>query len=106
MSLTFRPIIDGFEAYDGDRKVAVIRTRGHDGMSYTSTIKKRHFAEDELPQNKQLRGEKEEVHLPKYTELSQDDWEVRFVGGQGSGKQLQEIMAHKPNCEEAIEDRE
>ena len=72
MSLTFRPIIDGFEAYDGDRKVAVIRTRGHDGMSYTSTIKKRHFAEDELPQN----------------------------------KQLQEIMAHKPNCEEAIEDRE
>jgi|SRR6516164_2736141 hypothetical protein len=106
MSLTFRPIIDGFEAYNGDHKIAVVRTRNHDGKSFDTVIKKRHFADDETKANIQLRGEKEECHPTKYEDLPVDKWEVRFVGGQGSGAQLQEILSHEPNCDEAIEDRE
>jgi hypothetical protein len=108
MALTFKPIIDGFEAYDGDRKIAVVRTRGHDGMSYDSAIKKRHFADNELPQNIQLRGEKEEVHLSRYTETPRDSWEIRFTGGSCSVADLKEIIDHdpSPHYAEAAGDRE
>ena len=106
MALTFRPIIDGFEAYEGERKIAVVRSRTHDGISFESVIKKRHFADGETKGNIDLRGPKEECHTTSYEDLDPDQWEIRFTGGHGTGAHIQEIMNHKPDYTGAIEDRE
>jgi hypothetical protein len=105
MALSFKSIIDGFEAYDGIQKVAVIRSRSHDGISFKRVIKKRHFKDDEHPDNIQLRGANEEIHETQYTDLPPEQWEIRFTSGHGSGAQVQEIMAHKPDYDKAVEAR-